>query len=140
MFVYFVSANVGDAPLSNVSLFKNISDLQELKIKSKKFDSYSECIDKASSLARTIVEEINAMGETYSIFVDDNPEFNEDLEDVGEDIPAFVNPLRGIGILGRWNDQEIVRYYLIDNKQRDSHGSFVTKFIISVLTTPEVPQ
>ena len=140
MFVYFVSANVGDAPLSGVSLFKNISSLQELKIKSKKFDSYSECIDAASKLARTIVDEINEKGESYSIFVDDNPEFNGDLEDIGEDIPSLVNPLRGIGLLGKWNDYEIVRYYLIDSKHRDEHGSFVTKFIISVLTTPETPQ
>ena len=80
------------------------------------------------------------MGESYSVFVDDNPEFNEDLEDVGEDIPSQVNPLRGIGILGKWNDFEIVRYYLIDNNHRDANGSLITKFIISVLTTPEKPQ
>jgi hypothetical protein len=140
MFVYFVSANISDAPLSGVSLFKNLNSLQELKIKSKKFDSYSDCIDSASSLARSIVEELNQMGESYSVFVDDNPEFNEDLEDVGEDIPSQVNPLRGIGILGKWNDFEIVRYYLIDNNHRDANGSLITKFIISVLTTPEKPQ
>lgn len=140
MFVYFVSANISDAPLSGVSLFKNLNSLQELKIKSKKFDSYSDCIDLASSLARSIVEELNQMGESYSVFVDDNPEFNEDLEDVGEDIPSQVNPLRGIGILGKWNDFEIVRYYLIDNNHRDANGSLITKFIISVLTTPEKPQ
>ena len=140
MFVYFVSANISDAPLSGVSLFKNLNSLQELKIKSKKFDSYSDCIDSASSLARSIVEELNQMGESYSVFVDDHPEFNEDLEDVGEDIPSQVNPLRGIGILGKWNDFEIVRYYLIDNNHRDANGSLITKFIISVLTTPEKPQ
>ena len=140
MFVYFVIANNSDAPLSGVSLFKNLNSLQELKIKSKKFDSYSDCIDSASSLARSIVEELNQMGESYSVFVDDNPEFNEDLEDVGEDIPSQVNPLRGIGILGKWNDFEIVRYYLIDNNHRDANGSLITKFIISVLTTPEKPQ
>ena len=141
MFVYFVSANVKDEPFASLEMFKNVNSLQELKIKSKKFDSYSECIDVASKLARTLVDELNAKGAKYSIFVDENPEFADQEEvDTGEDIPAAVNPLRGIGLLGQWVEPEIVRYYLIDSDHRDSRGALVTKFIISVLTTQENPQ
>ncbi len=139
MFVYFVSANVKDEPLASIGLFQNVNLLQELKIRSKKFDSYSECIDTASKLAKTIVEELNNKGNKYSIFVDENPEFEED-EDIVEDTTKKPNPIKGIGMLGHWNDQEIIRYYLIDSDQRDNQGSLLTKFIISVLTTPEKPQ
>ena len=129
MFIFYVSASVGDAELGNLPIFKEISsEISEIKLKSKSFDSYKECIEHAQRFITDVAESLNSEDGSFFIQTGFNPEFGENGEEPHD--PGVP----GIGQLGRWNDNELCRFYLINSKRKENSGVFLTKLIVSILT------
>ena len=124
-FFYFLSANVDDPDISSLEIFEKVRALHEIKIKSKMFDDYKECLDTVNLLMSDVVVELRKKDRPFTFFVDENPKFREDQQSE----PA---KMKGIGALSSWHDYEMMRYYLVDD-EKSNEGVFITKFVISVL-------
>lgn len=133
--MFSFSANiVMDDELGSLPIFRNMQELQEVKIGSKDFDSYKQCVDQAKQFATDIVVGLNTSGAAYQIDPCINPLLSPDDEAADDDADQG---LKGIGPLSDWGNQELARFYLIDPRLKDSSGSFLTKVIVSVFSKPQ---
>lgn len=128
MFNFYVSASIGDAELGALPLFSKLSpEINEVKLKSRPFNSYKECVDAGQKLVTDISEQLNAVKPQYFVQSSLNPDFSKDEESSEVGIP-------GIGVLGEWRENELCRFYLMNRSCKDDAGIFLTKLIISVLS------
>ena len=129
MFAYYVSATIGDAELGNLPIFKIVSpEINEVKLRSKPYDGYKDCIDQAQKFITDIAVQLNQAGGSYFVQTGHNPDFGEDGEEQQD------TGVPGVGLLGNWHPNELCRYYLMSNSGKDKSGVFLTKLIVSILT------
>lgn len=128
MFNFYVSASIGDAELGALPLFSKLSpEINEVKLKSKPFNSYKDCVDASHKLVSDIMESLNVGLTKYFVQSSLNPNFSENGEEPEAGIP-------GVGLLGEWRENELCRFYLMNRECKDDAGIFLTKLIISILS------
>lgn len=123
MFNFYVSVNTSDAELGALPIFQNLAKLQEAKIKSKAFTSYKDCTDAAQLFTTDIIEGLNKNGGKFFA----KTAFNPALEEEGASAP-------GVGQLANWPQNEIFRFYVVSNDQKDEDGIMLTKLVVSILS------
>jgi hypothetical protein len=123
MFNFYVSVNTSDAEVGALPIFKNISKIQEARLKSKPFASYKDCIDTAHLFVSDIIEELNTNGGKYFTQTAFNPALGED-----------ENVIPGVGQLAEWPEAEIFRFYVVNGDHKDQNNILITKIIVSVLS------
>lgn len=126
MFTFFASVYTADKHLGELPLFQNLSKFNEVKIKSKDFNSYSDCCDAAHALVSDVIYSLNATGEKYFVQTAFNPNTSEETPN-----------LLGVGHLSNWGDNELFRFYIVNEDFKDSSGSLLTKFIVSILSNKQ---
>lgn len=130
MFIFYVSVNAEDADIGALPIFKNVSALQEIKIKSKSFSNYKECVDNSQEFCKEIVQQLNERTPGYFIKPGVNPAFSQEEDSAKVGIP-------GVGALDNWTDHELSRLYLLNTNHKDENGVFLTKLIVSILSLPQ---
>jgi hypothetical protein len=130
----FIANIVMDDELSSLPIFRNMRELQEVKIWSKDFDSYKQCVDHAKRFASDIAIGLNTSGSSYQIDPCINPLLSPDDEEADDDAEQG---LKGTGPLSDWDNLELARFYMIDPQVKDQTGSFLTKVIVSVFSKPQ---
>ena len=122
MFVYTVSAG-GGTEIFDIPIFKNIVDLTEIKLRSKEFGSFKECVDCAKLFIDDVAKQLNDKhpSEHYYAQQSFNPSIDEDNSD-----------LEATGSLAGWSENEIIRFYLINDAHKGHDNDFLTKLVIVI--------
>lgn len=122
MYLFYASVNTGDAEIGAIPLFQNIQDIYDLKLYSKEFKSYKECVDTAQKLVVTMIEQLNANGGKFFVQTSFNPDFGSE-----ETTPT-------IGSLVNWGENELIRFYVVSPDRRDPTGIYITNIAVSVIS------
>lgn len=130
MFIYYVSVNTEDADIGNLPIFQNLASLQEIKIKSKTFTNYKDCVDSAQKFITDSCIELNKKSPGYFVKPGVNPSFSEEVDSSNVGVP-------GTGVLDQWPEHELSRLYLLNPNHRDKSGIYLTKLIVSILSLPQ---
>lgn len=126
MFIFNAVAELSDPNLRALEFFKNVNALREVRLKSKEFVSYKECVDSAHALIDFIRSEaVTKEFGKFSIQTNVNPKFGQDEE------ADQTESLRWQGAMAEWHDSELSRFYLI-NDEKSNGGDYVTNLVISI--------
>lgn len=121
MFKYSVDVCDLNGENAVLSVFQPLNNLDEVKITSKNFNSYTECFENAKAFVESLSQELNVHYQNADYVVESEANPNQ-----GE-----TSLLTGIGDLARWAPFEVLRFYVID-QSRDCEA--VTKIRVTLIS------
>jgi hypothetical protein len=136
MFIFRVVCITADPVLRNLSLLSKIVDkrsdaLYDLLIDSVEYNTFDECFKDAEEFVfEQLMELEKKHNEKATVHIDAHREF------IDFDIPDG-QAVQTDGSLSQWNPGELVRMYIILNRDIQEHER-ITKFLVSIYTQPEI--
>lgn len=134
MFSFYVNLAPKGA-LKEVSFFKNLSNFFDVKLKSKDYLTLNECKDAAQKFLNAIIWELNSVSNNnFFIKFQQNPNIKDYFLN-GED--ENEEQIKEVGDLTKWNKNELVRFYLLNEDNRDvsnenNEVNYITHLIVAI--------
>lgn len=125
MFFFFVKLDLQHPDFANLPSFSAIHGC-DVRISSELFDDFTSCCIQANEFLTFIKNQLDSDGKQYQILRESHPSSSDE------------EPI-GIGELGSWQANELVKYYLVKSFEGDQESAS-TNCLISIVSSPNHTQ